>query len=659
MVFGLVALVVFGFALLAVGIRRGREAARRERALSRLPPCVDAGALDDRLGDEVALDGELEGGPIATEFPGAARAIEEPHARAKTIAPAGPVVLRVGARAIALVPPFQVVLGAVETATTEGDLGSRRTLRDKDTLRAVGRLARVSASESEGGYRDRAYAYELHAAPEAGWEHRPIALYATRGGPRALGTAALLVLALGAIGSGATGALHLRRPPAPTVRTEAPAFARPACARDVDAKLDTADPWAARDLARACDDVAGRAEAAWMLGDFADATDAFTALRARDLAHVITAPEAESAMIVDLRAGARLVGELKGQWYKGPHDTAQERLDCIAKRLLGVAGNAPSWPEVCLSGRAELTYSNAEHLECGHYLPAYSLHDPAGYARFVPLGDLDTNTASCGVYLTMLRDASQSVCLANAASTRMLHYATTGEATKYEDEARAIDRMVDALPTLDAAHVVPADGEYGAMPTADELSTKREEMRYDAQRDLAVAASAAWFAHDDARVKRYVPYAEAHARAILEEHLRLVAGEQKAPAASHSPSDYSAVDMDLFATIDQTAPDAFAAKLAQSGFTSPARLAALLGARPANRGVLRTWLARGYPKVCRGCGLYALLDSTFRRRFLAELVGETALAAKWLDVTQKLGAGLRKRESYGPVLSLESLLTQT
>ncbi len=213
-------------ALAASLVGRWRERARRRRALSRLPPRADATSLVAHAGKRVALEGELLESSVETVFPGAARALEEPHVRAVTRS-TDPLRMRVGDHVVLLRPPVQVVLGAKEgAANVDGDLASRRSLRPGDRLCAVGRLVAIAGQEAQGGYRDSTVAYELRPEPEVGWEASPIALYATRGGPTVLGTVTRLAVMLVSFGAIAAGMFILMTPhPDP----RASVFARPAC----------------------------------------------------------------------------------------------------------------------------------------------------------------------------------------------------------------------------------------------------------------------------------------------------------------------------------------------------------------------------------------------------------------------------------------------
>lgn len=665
-----VGLLLVALVALAVGLARVSEAGRRRRILARVPATPEPVDMEAHAERVVTLEGALTAGPITTEFHGAARELEEPHARATTAELPPDVRLRVGDHVVALVPPVQVVLGTRDYSTGSdlkyrltgrgprppgpADWGSGRSVAAGDRVRVVGRLARASRDEGDAGYRDRAARYELHPAPIETWSGYPLALYATGGAPRRAWTALAFGVAVVAAVFGSKAALRSREAPRPApAARELPAYERPACSKQVDASLEASDPWRARDLADACDDPRGAAEASFMMGDIEGAHRAYTKLRVRDPKHALQIAEVESAMVTTPAIGARLVVDVKGQWYKGPRDEAQGQLDCIATRLESVGAGRPGWPEMCLSGNGKRVYDTLWRGDSGHYLPAYSLHDPTAYARFVPLNAVGSGSCEGGAF-TMLDAPARAICAANVSSTRMLHYAITGETEGYEEAATALDRVIALWPEMERARFSPDDdGRWGH--TRGDFEGTRGSIAYDAQRDLAVGLAAAWLAGDDARVKRFTPYAEAHARYVFEEHLRLVRGEQKVPEDSHSPSDYNSGDMDLFREVDAAAPDAFAAKLVAGDFTSPARLGALVSSRPALREALGARVG-AYPKVCRDCGFYALIDRAFRRRFVARLVGATDEEKRWLEVTRRLGASFRKHETYGPILSMESML---
>jgi hypothetical protein len=650
----LAAIVLAGVALLA-GSPLLLDARRRTRMLRRLGEPSPPG--DDQVEREVCLDGQLRGARLVSTFSGPAYATEEPHPRASTALEAlageeGPRLV-VGAESIALVGPLQVVLGTKERRRRLGDdVVSVRRLADGELARAVGRLVRAPAAP-RGGYRDVAARFELHP-PATDPGHPPIAMYALRGGTRARGV--LLVAAgLASLAGAAVYELNEASDRAQVDAFVSPphaVYTRPPCAAEVDARLDASDPWAARDLTTAagCDDLQGRAEASWMLGEVERAEEEFAAWRARDRQHPYTVAEAEAAMIARPERARELLAEMKTQWYRGPDDIGQATFGCLLDGM-----SRPS-DEPCAAGPARGLWRSLADRKNIEFLPGYSLHDPTTYARFTPLEVARWPGIADG---PLVRSRQQTE-LANRADRQMLHAAITGETEAYQQAARVMDDLVPIVERLDRlrfdAIATGAGGEVGAPRSA--LDDERDSIHFDAQRDLSVATSAAFFAHDDARVKRYLPIAEAHSRGIVEEHLRLVAGTQAAPVESHHPSDYSDIDMELFAEVGTADPAAFARKLEDAHFTSPACLADFLSSRPQLHAAVRAQMDKGYLGIPRLAPLYTTLDAAFRRRFAAGVVGDPQLEARWLTVTRNLGAALRRDGALVPVVSLESLLTK-
>jgi hypothetical protein len=533
---------------------------------------------------------------------------------------------------------------------------SVRRLPDGELARAVGRLVRAPAVP-RGGYRDVAARYELHPLATGATDAAatPIALYGLRGGGQARG-ALLVVTGLAGLAGAGAYSLHLASHRAPVDAIASlpppPRYLRPACAAAVDARLDAADPWGARELATGatCDDVQGRAEASWMLGEVDRAAHDFVAWRQRDPAHPYTAAEAEAAMVTDPQRAKRVLAAMKTDWYRGPDDVGQATVSCLLDMMSGPAAYQP-----CAAGPVRELWRSLADKKNIEFLPGYSLHDPTTYARFTPL---EVARGRPGIADGPLVRPRHQTELANLADRQMLHAAITGETEAYQEAARVLDDLALIAVRLDRLRfdaVAAAGGEEGEVRTA--FDEEREAIHYDAQRDLSVAASAAFFAKDHERLQRYLGVAEAHSKGILDEHLRLVAGALSAPAASHHPSDYSDVDMQLFAEVDSVDPAVFARQLQDVRFTSPACLADFLASRPRLQPAVRAQMDHGYLAIPRLAPLYTTLDAAFRRRFAAGVVGDPELEARWLTVTRHLGAALRRDGALLPVVSLESLLT--
>ena len=258
-------------------------------------------------------------------------------------------------------------------------------------------------------------------------------------------------------------------------------------------------------------------------------------------------------------------------------------------------------------------------------------------------------STGCGSEFKELNALVGANCRGNIAVVRALFAALTADARLLEEELSDIDDVLGELMKVDS------------IVTRGPLNRKEfmERLRvaiFDTKRLLAVAAAAAWYGHDEARVTKYLAYAESHARAVMEEHVELVLGKRAMPDPRHSPSDYSVTDMEIFAAVGQVSPQTLVEKMRALHYTSPARLAAIVTTRSPEREALATWVVSDFPQACTDCGLFPLLDATFRRREAARLAGAADLEARLRAISQKLGKVLLDENFAIPVVAFESLL---
>ncbi len=115
-----------------------------------------------------------------------------------------------------------------------------------------------------------------------------------------------------------------------------------------------------------------------MEGEIDEAGAGYAAFRAALPDAPLTLSEVEAVAIADAPAGAALVRRMRVEWYKGPESAAQRHLDCVAERLLGHIADD------CLDDRWSRRFHQAS-FDSVHNLPAYSLHDPFEYVRFLPI----------------------------------------------------------------------------------------------------------------------------------------------------------------------------------------------------------------------------------------------------------------------------------
>lgn len=409
------------------------------------------------------------------------------------------------------------------------------------------------------------------------------------------------------------------------------------------------------------------AEQAWKTGDVPAAGRAFAAARRLDSGHDVSLREVEAVSVFDPRGAVNLVRSLKGAWYKGPADPALGLLDCIAEMVHDDVPLRDHMPKLCLRPPLDAQDWNGwQSTESSHGAPGNALRDPAGYVRFWPIYAGSEMRSGCGASHEVLGYLVELNCSADRGVRRALFAAMAGDAELLETELTVTDNLLEELKALlsrPKSFVDPSGRisarEQGISPRAF-YQAERDRVRFDAERALSVAATAAWFGHDDARVARYLPYAEAHSRAILEEHVALVSGAKRIPDAEHSPSDYSEVDMDFFRWLERDAPEVTLRKMRDLSYAEPARLAALFsaGRAPQTRAALARWVREGFVKPGPTSGLFELFETSFRRREAARLIGDQKLEAELLEITRKLGRTLRDPRAYAPIASLESLLAR-
>ena len=408
-----------------------------------------------------------------------------------------------------------------------------------------------------------------------------------------------------------------------------------------------------------------RAESAWQRGDVAEAGQLFLAARRREPAHAISLREAEAVSVASPKAAPPIVQALKRDWYRGPSDPAQQVLDCLVDKLehdLPMSGREPPLCVMAPMNRRQETQSQSSHAN-----PAYALHDPAGYVRFWPIYAGSEDRGYWGTRTASLEPLVAANAAADSGVRRALFAAMAGDAELLTTELRGIDVLAAEFAKMrerrDAgiAETPDPSDTYPRPRTASEIEEERGTARFDAERVLSVAAAAAWFGHDDARVVTYLPHAEAHSRAIFYAHLDRVSGKLlDDPHPAESPGDYNVVDMQIFMSLRQEPPADTLKRMQASGFSEPSRLYQMFaaGRHPEAQKVFATWVRSGFVSASPTGGFYELFERTFRRREAARLIGDKKLEAELLTVTQKLGRLLRDPRSYAAIVSLESLLAK-
>ena len=409
------------------------------------------------------------------------------------------------------------------------------------------------------------------------------------------------------------------------------------------------------------------AERAWQLGDLPAAGRAFAAARRLDRTRDVSLREVEAVSVFDPRGAVGLVQSLKSAWYKGPTDPALALLDCIAAALHDDVPVRDNRPPLCLRPPLDRRdWDSWQGTESSHGMPGNALRDPANYVRFWPIYAGSELRSGCGAANELLQGIANLNCAADRGARRALFAAMAGDGELLDQELALTDGLLEELKMLLSRPNNFIDPSGRASARAEGVNpltffqNERDRLRFDAERALAVAATAAWFGHDDTHVAAYLPYAEAHARAILEEHVALVSGAKRIPDAEHSPSDFSPIDMDFFRSIEAETPQRTLQKMRDLGYSEPARLAELFGGgrAPQTREALARWVREGFVAPAPQSGIFELFEATFRRREAARLVGDKKLEAELLEITRKLGKTLRDPRAFAPTASLESLLAR-
>lgn len=629
---------------------------RARRMLGRLAPETPAEGLPARVGAPVVLRGQVLGGSIVTAFEGRARTIEDAHVRAQTVTRPDVLTLRVGAHNVAVEGPVQVILGAKEC--DEVHLDERRSVRAVDVgdeVLAEGALREEPNQAGSEGYRDHATAFTLVPARDDAWPMRPVAIYASRT-PRVRVWPAALAMVLTCVLGFVAWPRYVRG----TTRATGPApiasaAPRPPCASEVTRRLDAGDPWSAAALS--CRDARARAEVAWTLGRVDDAARGFAEDRAAHPDEPLTTTEVEAAMMHSPATASPLVGALRQQWYKGPRDDAQSAMECIVEVLASRSVGPRRFSDYC-GPLATRGYSQS-HTNI-HNLPAYALHDPAGYPLLQPLAGQDRRYGvGCGSSFTRLEGPTELACRANLDVMRAMFAAVIGDTPRLAAELGKVRELTDALDALGGTEDLTLSYPMERVTRQELSKSYREELgslHMVAHQIAAVAAAAAWVGHDASALSYFSSHSVGHEGAILREHLELVAGTRTSPHPAHSPSDYSVLDMEMFAFAETATPTDLVKRLREKRFTSPTRVAALLSARPAAREAARAWVRGDYALACRTCGVHALLRASYARREAARLVGDEELEGRLREVTRSLGEALLRAESFAAVTSLESLL---
>ena len=325
---------VFGFGLgagVAMALRGRRRAAQARRALARLGAPLATSALDALPeGATATIEGIYRSNaPLSTIAERGPAIGEDLDFYARTIGDE-PARVEVGPVAIALDARRQVVVGARDGKEGKGAV---RVVHDGDRVRVRGVIATEAGAESP----HRSVRRRMSPEPDDAWTARPLPIVA------ALPTRPLRRMSAGIVGAGLAGAAAFGLPCAKAisanhgspVATHIPS----ACAADLEERLEHTDPWALRAELAACPAPRTQGLAHFIVGDFADASDAFAWSTATpDLtecaAHVAAHRYARASAAIRAYAATR---EPEGGTAA---DQRAMALGCIADALDARAGDA-------------------------------------------------------------------------------------------------------------------------------------------------------------------------------------------------------------------------------------------------------------------------------------------------------------------------------
>jgi hypothetical protein len=189
------------------------------------------------------------------------------------------------------------------------------------------------------------------------------------------------------------------------------------------------------------------------------------------------------------------------------------------------------------------------------------------------------------------------------------------------------------------------------------FSDEKRNWAFAFEKIASVVAAAAHHMGDTKTRDLFSTVGESHSAGMLSEHLRLVSGQEVRPDASHSPSDYSAFEMDLFEKVRVLSPQEFRAWLESHQYGNPTRIEALTAHRPKHLAEIARWNREGYVPLKRGASLLTVLHSAFERRRIAELAHDETTAKRLTEIGQGFSRQLTENsKAYTLVFAFESVV---
>jgi hypothetical protein len=285
------------------------------------------------------------------------------------------------------------------------------------------------------------------------------------------------------------------------------------------------------------------------------------------------------------------------------------------------------------------------------YGATYALHDPTHYHPLFPLYEQGVfperptwNFTNCA---QEEREEPPAIYTSQWLAQNALLAAMAGDHDAYDAQAR----IFDGWPSL-----------YASLQRRGDVISNAESDSYGIESDaqhvlrqaLAVAAAAAFHIGDRPRFERFTALADAHSRAVFREFMQLESGELAMPPLTRVPSEYTAVDIDLF-TLRSEHPDRLFREM-PAGYRLPMRLAALVGSKPALRTALAEELGNGFWAMPRNGSSLETLFALFARRKAAELAHEDALAESLRVAGQKHYRAFWESKSRVVAFAFESIV---
>jgi hypothetical protein len=424
-------------------------------------------------------------------------------------------------------------------------------------------------------------------------------------------------------------------------------------------------------VATPCDDPRTAARAHWVLGAFKEASDAWLAAREREPALEPTVSEAQAHSFAGRPLAARDVVRLMSErWYRGPQSPEKLGLECIANAFGRRGGDeaaaraldaAPRSIPECASVAGDFGYQKpGAHAELIDGEPLrrpgdVEFHDPYGviqypsaWAHLHPLAleasVLRQLTAPGRGGPEAIEWDGDKIGYGHHAAELAAFLAIMGErerARGYLDLLDRIDRAKPPYPT-----------------NRDEFPDIVQADAFRWAKVMAVAAGAAALLSDDARARRYLPRAEAHAKGVVEHHLILVHDGEKDPTFAPLGGSFGGLwwpHEGLFAAASRGDGAELAGKLTADKATGRAVFAEVLPRIHARREALTEWARARFPAPCWTCGLFAVAENAGDRREIARLLGDTALEAKTAAVAQRYVEAILQRDGAPELAELERL----